>query len=61
MLSGELALGIGVVPARSHGLRLLRVPVGYLGELKTECFLRPHKNNSWYNKTMVIIPTKKCL
>ena len=33
-LSGELALGIGVVPARSHGLRLLRVPVGYLRGLK---------------------------
>lgn len=33
-LSRDLALGICLVPARSHGLRLLRVPVGYLGELK---------------------------
>lgn len=34
MLSGELALGICLIPARSHGLRILRVPVGYLGELR---------------------------
>ena len=33
-LSGELVLGISLVPSRSHGLRLLRVPVGYLRDLR---------------------------
>jgi len=55
-LSGELALGIYLVPVRSLGLTLFRVPMGYLRELKTDCLLRPHDNNNWYFKTIVWFP-----